>query len=241
MKLFLLQLLAHVGLLGLFLYGETYHFGITLFVYFLTGCFGMTMTFHRGLSHNSWNMPTWFKYFGTICGIYGLTGSSISWVASHKKHHAFSDTEKDPHSPLTKGIFKVQFLSMFEPVHIKYVTNMLRDPFHLFLHKNYFKIHALIIVALLLLDPMLLIAAYLAPAAILWNLGSAVNNLNHLYGYKPHVTNDHSTNNLFTGYLVWGEGWHNTHHAHPKRSMFGEQWWEVDIGGSLIELIGTKS
>ena len=106
-KLLILQIAAHLSFIPMIMYGEWYHWAIAFFTYFVTGCFGMTMTFHRLLSHKSWNAPKWFEIFGTLAGTYGLTGSSIGWVAVHREHHHYTDQERDPHSPKHKGFVRV--------------------------------------------------------------------------------------------------------------------------------------
>lgn len=239
--LFAFQILAHAALIYQIIYGSWGDWAVTLLVYFLTGCFGMTMTFHRLLSHKSWNAPRWFEVVGTLLGTYGLTGSSIGWVAIHREHHHHTDREGDPHSPEHKGFFRVQWLSMFERPDPKYAMHLIRDPFHLALHKYYFVLHLSI---LLLLSSLVGIEAciswYLAPAAILWNAGSLINTATHMVGYRNHATKDNSTNIWLLGYLMWGEGWHNNHHHQPSNSRFGEKWWEYDIGHAFIRLIGRK-
>jgi stearoyl-CoA desaturase (delta-9 desaturase) len=60
-----------------------------------------------------------------------------------------------------------------------------------------------------------------------------------MFGYRSHETRDNSTNNLFLGYFVWGEGWHNNHHYSPGSAKFGEDWWEFDIGHQVIKLVQT--
>ena len=239
--LFIFQLLSHLALIPMFMYGEWYHWLIVFFVYFITGCFGMTMTFHRLLSHRSWNPPKWFEYFGTLAGFYGLVGSPIAWVAVHKEHHHYTDQYKDPHSPAHHGFIRVQWLSMFDKVNPKYSAHLFRDKFQVFLHKKYFLLHSIIFIFLLAIDPMLLIAGYLVPAAILWNAGSFINTLTHMIGYRNFNTKDNSTNIHLLGYLMWGEGWHNNHHAHPSNSSFKEKWWEFDLGGWFIKRIEVKN
>jgi stearoyl-CoA desaturase (delta-9 desaturase) len=242
-KLLLLQIVAHIALLYC-IYNITWLVaGILLSVYFLTGCIGMTCTYHRLLSHKSWNAPQWFTIVGTICGIWGLTGSPLAWVATHREHHRFSDQESDPHSPITDGFWKTQILSMYHTVKITYVKDMLRDNFMLWTHNNYFKIHYGLIISSIIgcifFPANLILSVYLAPAAILWHMGSFINTINHLWGYRFINTGDHSCNNLFTGYLVWGEGWHNTHHSEPKSPKFGRKWWELDIGWQIIKLFSV--
>lgn len=239
-KLLILQIAAHLSFIPMIMYGEWYHWAIALFTYFVTGCFGMTMTFHRLLSHKSWNAPKWFEIFGTLAGTYGLTGSSIGWVAVHREHHHYTDQERDPHSPKHKGFVRVQWLSMFDTPNPKYATHLMRDKLHTLTHKYYIHLHVAVIVFWSLIDPMLLVSAYLVPAAILWNAGSFINTLTHMIGYRNFDTNDDSTNISLLGILMWGEGWHNNHHAKPNSWSFKERWWEFDIGGWFIERLNTK-
>jgi len=235
--IFALQIAGHAGLLLQIAYGHWYHWVLTALVYFLTSCLGMTMTYHRLLSHQSWPAPRWFQILGTLCGIYGLTGSSIAWVAVHREHHHHTDDQLDPHSPAHKGFIRVQWLSMFETPNPRYALHLIRDPFHQWLHRNYLLLHLCIMVIWYCIDPMLLLCMYLTPAAILWNAGSFINTLTHMTGYRNHDTRDDSTNIWWLGYLMWGEGWHNNHHHSPNRSRFGERWWEFDLGSWLIDRI----
>lgn len=217
------QMLAHVGLLVLIFTGSWYHFVIAFAVYFLNGCLGMTMTYHRLLSHKSFVVPAWMKYFGVFCATIGVTGSAISWVAIHREHHKHNDTELDPHSPKFKGWFYSHFLSMYSPVKLRFVSDLCRDEVLVFQHKYYFQIIAGFLLMLYLIDPFAVVYAGLAPAAILWNAGSLIVSTSHRNG-KAH-------NDLIFAFLVWGEGNHLNHHLNPSDSRFGK----LDVGGWLIE------
>jgi len=235
------QIIAHLSIIPMIIYGSWYHWLLSFVVYFITGCFGMTMTFHRLLSHKSWNAPKWFEYFGSLAGTYGLTGSTIGWVAIHKEHHHYTDQEGDPHSPVHLGFFRVQWLSMFETPNPRYVVRLIRSKFHAFLHKWYFALHLAIAVIWYLIDPMLLVSAYLFPAMILWNAGSFINTLTHMTGYRNWETTDNSTNIPLLGILMWGEGWHNNHHHDPQNPSFKHKWWEFDLGGWFIKKLEQKT
>lgn len=239
--LFVAQIIAHLSIIPMIMYGSWYHWLIAFFVYFVTGCFGMTMTYHRLLSHKSWNAPKWYEYFGSLAGIYGLTGSTIGWVAIHKEHHHHTDKEGDPHSPQVHGFFRVQWLSMFETPNPRYVVKLIRSKFHAFLHKWYFALHLAVAVIWYLIDPMLLVSAYLFPAMILWNAGSFINTLTHMTGYRNWETTDNSTNIPILGILMWGEGWHNNHHYDPQNPSFKYKWWEFDLGGWFIKKLEQKT
>jgi fatty-acid desaturase len=235
--LFLFQLVAHIStIVGVIAWGFE-GLLISFIVYFLTGCLGMTVTYHRLLSHRSFKTSKFIEYIGTLLGTYGLVGSSIAWVSTHRQHHRKVDTDKDPHSPLHQGFFKVQFLSMFYQIELRLVQDLIRDKFHVFVHKYYFHIHLCIIFLLLIVSPYLLVFAYFAPAVILWHGGSFINTVNHMWGYRNSDTNDSSTNNPITGILMWGEGWHNNHHDKPYRWNFQVKWWEFDMGSIIIRLI----
>jgi fatty-acid desaturase len=234
------QIIAHAALIYQIFYGSWIDWAVTAIVYFLTGCFGMTMTYHRLLSHKSWDAPRWFEITGTLLGTYGLTGSSIGWTAIHREHHHHTDKEGDPHSPTHKGFARVQWLSMFERPNPRYAMHLIRDPFHAWVHKWYFAIHLVVLIVLAAISPELCISMYLAPAAILWNAGSLINTATHMVGYRNHNTPDDSTNILTLGYLMWGEGWHNNHHHQPGKSSFGERWWEFDMGYLFIRLLGRR-
>lgn len=235
------QIIAHLSIIPMIIYGSWYHWLLGVGVYFITGCFGMTITYHRLLSHKSWNAPKWFEYFGSLAGTYGLTGSTIGWVAIHKEHHHYTDQEGDPHSPVHLGFFRVQWLSMFETPNPRYVVRLIRSKFHAFLHKWYFALHLAIAVIWYLIDPMLLVSAYLFPAMILWNAGSFINTLTHMTGYRNWETTDNSTNIPLLGILMWGEGWHNNHHYDPQNPSFKHKWWEFDLGGWFIKKLEQKT
>ncbi|CAL8152012.1 unnamed protein product [Prunus armeniaca] len=64
----------------------------------------MTLSYHRNLAHRSFTLPKWLEYSFAYCGVLSLQGSPIEWVSTHRYHHQFSDTGKDPHSPI-KGFW----------------------------------------------------------------------------------------------------------------------------------------
>lgn len=220
---FAAQLIAHLALIPMIIYAGAFHWFIALFVYFLTGCFGMTMTYHRLLSHKAWNPPKWLEYLFVLFATMGLTGSAISWVAVHRQHHTFVDGDKDPHNPKTKGFLWSHFLSMYAKVEIRYASSLLRDKFYHFQHKHYLDLNLLYAAVLLLIDPFAIIYAWLVPACILWNGGSSIVSFSHRSGY-PH-------NDTPLALLVWGEGYHATHHAKAN----SQRWGKFDLGGILIQ------
>lgn len=224
--LLLTQVVAHLALIPMILYGTWWQWLVAIFVYFLNGCLGMTMTYHRLLSHKAWSCPKWLERLFTLFAGIGMTGSAISWVSIHRAHHRFSDTEKDPHSPQHKGFLWAHFLSMFAKVDPRYVPDLLRQNFYVYQHKHYFTIafiYALFVY--LILGPFGLVYAWLVPAALLWNGGSTIVSVSHRKG-GPY-------NDLLFVFTIWGEGYHKNHHDMASAKRFGK----YDIGGILIEFI----
>ncbi len=223
--LLIFQVIAHLAIIPMILYATWWQWAIALFVYFLNGCLGMTMTYHRLLSHKSWSSPKWIEYLFALFATIGLTGSAISWVAIHRKHHGFTDTDKDPHGPTSKGYLWVHFLSMFAKVEVRYAAHLLRDKFYVFQHKHYFEINILYAIILYFVSPFAVIYAWLVPAMILWNAGSTIVSISHRYG-TPH-------NDLLLALLVWGEGYHKNHHESANSATFGR----FDLAGWIIRRI----
>lgn len=239
--LFLYQIIAHIGLVILLFLGTWQEILLSVCIYYVLANVGVSMTYHRLLSHRSYNPPRWFEALGSILGTLSLIGSAISWVAIHKQHHRYSDQESDPHSPKHHGFIHVMWLEMFsKPANLRSVASMLRDPLQLFLHKYYFAIHAAIFVSLYLINPHALLYLYLAPVALVWIIGNSINYFNHMSGYRNHDTKDDSRNNPVFAVIFGGEGWHNNHHANPGKSYYGEKWWEFDLAGLLIKRLDRQ-
>lgn len=235
------QLLTHIALIYVIFWGSVNDWLLTLLGYFLLGCLGTAVTFHRLLTHRSWNSPGWFEIAGTILGNLSIIGSSIAWVAVHRQHHRYSDREGDPHTP-KESFLKAQWGGIFETPNLKYVPDLLRSPFHVFMHKYYFLIITALIVVLTAIDPMLCASLYLAPVALVYTVGGAINSFNHSdhIGYRNYETKDNSKNIPLLGYLMWGEGWHNNHHAKPMDPYTDKRWWELDVSGWVIRILSVK-
>ena len=225
-NLFLAQVIAHLSLITMFFYASFFEWAISIFVYFLTGCVGGSMGYHRLLSHRSWKTSPFAEKLITLLSTVGLSGSAISWVSTHRKHHKFVDTEKDPHSPSFKGFLKMHYMSMFESTDIKYASDLIRNDFYRFQHKYYFEINFVwaFIVVILFQDFYALVYAWLAPAAILWTFTSCIITISH--------RNKFIHNDIILSLLVWGEGYHHNHHRNPEKYRFGK----YDVSGKLIEL-----
>ena len=115
-----------------------------LITWWIAGSWGIGMGYHRLLTHRGFKTPKWVEYFLTFCGTLGLQSGSINWVTTHRIHHAFTETEKDPHSP-REGTFWshvgwiLQGTAQNQPLEVaqRYAPDLTKDKVHIFLSKYY--------------------------------------------------------------------------------------------------------
>lgn len=232
------QLFCHVMAIYCFFIFSWTDYLLSIIVYFLTGCLGITTTYHRYLSHKSFKTRPMFIKIGTLLGTLGGVGSSIGWVSVHRQHHRYSDKELDPHSP-KYGFLRSFYGSIVHTPQIKYVTDLLKNNYQTKMHQYYWHINAAYAIALLALGGVnLWLACHIFPSFILWTTMGLVNTISHMWGYKNYPdTRDDSRNNWLAALLAWGEGWHNNHHGDPMNWSFQRHWWEIDITKLVIKSI----
>ena len=220
---------------------------LILFGYFLYGCLGIVVTFHRNLTHRSYTtFPILVKFF-SVLGCFAGTGSPMAWVAIHINHHLKSDKPNDPHSPMHKGI-KIFTLNYTNDVgdDTKWrMRALVTDKFQQFLHRYYFAINVAYSIVLFVIGGFyLMIFLHWAPAFLTAIMSNIINYVGHksnwIGGYRNYHLNDQSTNNWIWAIPSWGESWHNNHHRYPKDYTFKKQWWEFDISGLIIKLISLE-
>lgn len=229
------------GFLLLLYYGTLTHWLIVLGVYVVKGLMG-TAVIHRGLSHRAFKMSTWVERLLGGISLLGTNSTPITWVAVHRQHHRFSDHKGDLHSPQIYPYWDVQLMRFHDPIDLTYAPDLVRQPYYAWLFRYHWALSYSIALVLLLIDPMLLLCAWLAPNFIQSHAGTTVNALNHInFGYRNFDTKDSSHNNWITGICCLGEGWHNNHHNDPANPNFGVKWWEFDLGYQFVKLIRQKT
>jgi stearoyl-CoA desaturase (delta-9 desaturase) len=219
---------------------------LILLGYFLYGCLGIVVTYHRQLTHDSYKTNPLLTKLFSVLGCFAGTGSPLAWVAIHINHHLKSDKPDDPHSPLYKGIkiFSLDYVNEVNNDTKWRMRKLVTDTFQQFLHRYYFAIIALYSIILFIIGGFwLMVFLHWTPALVTGLMSNVVNYVGHkpnwLGGYRSHNLNDQSTNNWVWSIPSWGESWHNNHHRFPKNAYFGTKWWEIDISGLIIKLIKT--
>lgn len=233
------------SILGAYIYG----IGATELVlvvtgYFVYGCLGIVVTYHRQLTHQSYTTYPLLTKVLSVFGCFAGTGSPLAWVAIHLNHHLKSDKPSDPHSPLYKGlrIFNLDYVNEVDANTKWRMRGLVTDRFQQLLHRYYFAIIGLYSLTLFIIGGFyLMIFLHWLPALITGLMSNVVNYIGHKPtwwgGYRSYNLNDQSSNNWLWAIPSWGEAWHNNHHRFPKDYTFRKKWWELDIAGLIISLI----
>lgn len=211
---------------------------LSVIVYWIIGILGINIGYHRLLSHRSFNTYSPIYYLLTIIGSLSAMGSPLAWVAVHRQHHRYSDTDMDPHSPHRLGPIKA-WLGFWGDIKIdlRNCKDLRNNKFQRFVHKNYILIQGLYVAILCLIDPLLIIFIYAIPAVLVFHSAGAFDVIAHMHGYRSYDIPDKSKNSWIANIVTMGEGWHNNHHAKPHAWNNQERWWEFDIPAYIIRFI----
>jgi len=224
--------------------------------FYLPVGFGVTIGFHRLLTHRSFETKKWLRYFFAVLGSFAVQGGVLPWVADHRKHHAFTDKEGDPHSPHTghgsgwKGFWHAHMGWLFNEHGRadwnRYAKDLAEDPGMRLINK---------------LFPLLVLLSLLMPAGLGWlihggvmgavrglvwgglirvfflnHITWSINSVCHFWGKQRFATGDYSTNVPLLSMLSLGEANHNNHHAFPSSAVHGLSG-EADLSGRVIGLM----
>jgi fatty-acid desaturase len=222
---------------------------------YLIGGLGVSVGYHRLLTHRSFACPRWLEHSLAVLGVCCWQGSPMKWVAVHRKHHQFSDEPGDPHSPLKSFFWShIGWFLIYDPAiynistYDRYVRDMFQDRFYKWLERpRVFRAIQIAQWALFAFSGALvgawitgtidgaiqlalswLVWGVLVRTVAVWHITWSVNSITHLWGYRNFATGDDSRNNWLLGYIN-GEGWHNNHHAEPRSAAYGHRWWEIDV------------
>jgi fatty-acid desaturase len=247
----LLQAFAYGGFVYTLLWQFDWHWLVPSLIFsWLIFLLGASCGLHKYSSHRSFETKNdAIKGFMLFCSTILSLGSNISWAATHRKHHKFSDKPEDPHSPnINESAWRSikLWFYYFPTYHIspRTVKDLTVDPLHKFFHKYYFKIVIAYIVVLALIDIKLLCYFYFIPVIYGFTAISYITVLAHktwlhkLIGYTNFDSDDLTFNSQLASVFVPGDGNHNNHHARPAacRNKFTARDW--DFGFWMIKLIG---
>ncbi|WP_284749239.1 acyl-CoA desaturase [Amycolatopsis sp. RTGN1] len=224
--------------------------------FFLVSTLGITVGYHRYFTHGAFRAKRALRIALAIAGGLAAQGPVIGWVADHRRHHAFSDREGDPHSPWLFGTSPVALARGFWHAHMGWLfgrdkTNVDRFAPDLEADRDIRVVDRLfplwVVVSLLLptlLGGLLTLSWWGALTAFLWaglarisfqhHVTWSVNSICHMIGERPFASRDRSANFWPLAILSMGESWHNTHHADPTSARHGAQRGQIDISARVI-------
>jgi fatty-acid desaturase len=210
---------------------------VTAFMYFIMICLGVSITYHRSLTHKAVELHPVLLKLTTFMASMAGTGSPIMWVMTHRMHHRFSDKPGDPHPP---GAVWKTFLGAYPRVDTRGIRDVAHSSFNRLLHKWYFAIVAAYGATWMLGGFEVFLYGFVYTTLANIAISNALNWFGHSTGrmaYRNYQLSDTSANNPMMATLAFGEGWHNNHHRFPGSAKFGVKRWEVDISYAVIVLL----
>ena len=231
--------------------------GIFAAMYLLSAA-GITVGFHRLLTHRAFATHRWLERTFAVLGSLSVQGSVMDWVADHRKHHAHTDTEGDPHSPHVghgsglRGLWHAHTGWLLETQGQadwkRYATELYEDPGMRRIGRSF----PWLVLASLLIPTVagFVLHGFTAGGALrgyVWgglvrifivhHVTWSVNSICHFFGRRRFDIEDQSTNVAWLAVLSLGESWHHNHHAFPRSAYHGLRWWEIDLSGLIISAL----
>lgn len=206
---------------------------------------GISVGFHRVFSHRTHRPKKWLNLFLLFAGTGAGQGSSISWVAVHRNHHRYTETDRDIHSPV-HGKWNAWFgwyrKLTEKTINHRFAIDLMRDPLHVFLHRHYFKVFwtlSFLWLATFDFDWITWAHTFVLSVAVSLLQDNSVNVFCHWRrcGYRRYATDDSSVNIAWAAPLTFGQSLHHNHHAHPARFSFSRSWWELDLSVLFLPLL----
>jgi stearoyl-CoA desaturase (delta-9 desaturase) len=233
-----------------------------LFIFFFMYCaagLGVTIGFHRLLTHRAFQTHKPLQYFWAVLGQMAVQGPVIDWVADHRKHHAHTDQPGDPHSPhvdredgwrgALHGLFHAHmgwlFMNHGQAQRSQYARDLTEDPGMRRINRSF---HWIVLGGLAI--PFLMgfaIDGTLEGAltGLFWggpvrmflqhHVTWSINSVCHFFGRRRFDVEDHSTNVFWLALPSFGESWHHNHHAFPRSAEHGLKWYELDVSAWIIK------
>jgi stearoyl-CoA desaturase (delta-9 desaturase) len=218
---------------------------------------GVTVGYHRLLTHRSFATGRWLSYLFAALGSTAVQGPVIDWVADHRKHHTHADAEGDPHSPHVgegsglRGLLHAHvgwlFSAQGQAAKRRYAPELLEDRGMRAINRAFPAFVALTLAIPAALGWLLTGRAAGAATALVWgglvrvffghHVTWSINSICHFYGRRRFETDDQSTNVAWLAPASLGEAWHHNHHAFPRSASHGLRWWELDVSGWVIRAL----
>jgi stearoyl-CoA desaturase (delta-9 desaturase) len=226
--------LIHVGCVAAIWTGISARAAIIGVALYLLRMFVITGGYHRYFSHRGYKTSRAFQFILGLIGTMTVQKGPLWWASTHRKHHRFSDTELDVHSPKQRGFWYSHVGWVTSGDHIetdlRWVKDLAKYPELRWLGKYHFVAPvALAVLCYLAAGWSGLVVGFGWSTVLGWHITFTINSLSHVFGKRRFETGDTSRNNWILAILTMGEGWHNNHHYYQSTANQGFYWWEIDL------------
>lgn len=234
--------MVHLACLFVFLTGVTKSSLIICLVLHFIRIWAISAGYHRYFSHRSFKTSRVFQFILAFLAQSSTQRGVLQWANDHRKHHRYSDTENDLHSPRKHGFLYSHFGWIFAKETYDRQYEHMQD------FKRYLEIvwinkyYHLPPITLALLTYIIagwpgLIVGFFISTVLVYHCTFFINSLTHMFGKQRYITGDDSRNHWLLALLTFGEGWHNNHHYYPSSVRQGFFWWEIDVSYYILKLL----
>jgi stearoyl-CoA desaturase (delta-9 desaturase) len=215
---------------------------IPQFLMYVASGMGITYSYHRQLSHKSFQSPKWLEYMAAYCGMMAMQGAPLDWVSEHRYHHLHTETPLDPHSSYEGFYWSHIGWLLDSDIQDQRCSDMSNakdiscQPFYQFTSKWYGKLVMMHFAMVYAVGGFAALAWRSFFVSMSYHVTWFVNSAAHVWGKQEYYTGDQSRNNWWVGFLAFGEGWHNNHHAFEYSARHGLRRHQFDITWITIRL-----
>jgi stearoyl-CoA desaturase (delta-9 desaturase) len=217
--------------------------------------FALTGFYHRYFSHRTFETSRPWQFVFAVLGSSAVQRGPLWWAAHHRKHHRYTDGERDVHSPRQHGLLWSHTLWFLTRTNfrtdMKAVPDLARYPELRWLDRFDVLVPFALAVSLYVLGaaleawapglgttgPQLLVWGFCISTVVLYHATYTINSLAHRFGRRRYETRDDSRNNFLLALITFGEGWHNNHHYYPASTRQGFYWWEIDLTYYILRVL----
>jgi len=247
--------LLHAAAVAALFHFSWFALGLAALLHWLTCSLGVSLAFHRMLSHRSFRPVRWLELTLVSVGCLAMQGRPFYWVGVHRLHHADPDGPADPHTP-RHGLGWAHMGWMLHQNtggsrRGRVIRDLLADPALVWLNRWCPMIQVLSLVGTYGIGEVARSAGFHTSglSCLLWAVGARVvvayhatwlvNSASHRWGYQNYETRDDARNLWWVALITYGEGWHNNHHAHANSARIGQRWFEIDLTWLALRFFET--
>jgi stearoyl-CoA desaturase (delta-9 desaturase) len=229
----------------------------TAVAFYFIRMFAITGVYHRYFAHKTYHTSRVFQFLLAVLGASSVQRGPLWWAAHHRKHHLYSDTELDVHSPRIHGFWWAHMGWIMSkknfPTDYKIIPDFTKYPELVFL--NRFDVIVPVLTGLAVFGwgkfleafapglgtngAQMLVWGFFISTTFLFHGTFTINSLSHVFGSVRFQTGDDSKNNFWLALITMGEGWHNNHHHYQVATRQGFYWWELDATYYVLKALSA--